>query len=153
MSTAVMERSGTTSAAYRKAAIVAMWVGLGLTIAATIVPFTTSALADHIRKSYPRYTDARVDTAVSTWLIILTIIGVLGVAGWLWTIWIVRIGKRGARWIATTLLVLGTGVALTDLLVEDTSGDVGLAPVLGWIGLLPCLAGFVAVLLLWRRSP
>lgn len=152
MSTVVMERARTSSSGSRKAAISAMCVGLVLTIAVTIVPFTTNALADHIRESYPRYTDARVDTAVTAWLVILTIIGALGVVGWLWTIWIVRTGKRGARWVATTLLVLGAGVGLSDLLVEDTSGDVGLAPMLGWIGLLPCLAGLVAVLLLWRES-
>ena len=70
-------------------AIAAMVVGLVLTIVATIVPFVTSALRDHIRAGYPAYTDARVDSAVSAWLIILTVIGVLGVVGWLWSIWIV----------------------------------------------------------------
>jgi hypothetical protein len=46
----------------------------------------------------------------------------------------------------------GTSLALTALLVKDTSGEVGLAPVLGLIGLLPCVAGLAAVVLLWRRS-
>ncbi|MGB0098131.1 MAG: hypothetical protein WBP81_37040 [Solirubrobacteraceae bacterium] len=50
------------------------------------------------------------------------------------------------------MFVLGTGIALLDLLVKDTSGDTGLPPLLGWIGLLPCLAGFLAVALLWMRS-
>lgn len=29
-------------------------------------------------------------------------------------------------------------------------GDVGLAPLLGWIGVLPCVAGLAAVTMLWR---
>lgn len=148
----LMKTARPTTTPSRKSAIAAMSVGLVLTIVATIVPFITSALADHIRASYPDYTEARVDTAVSTWLIILTIIGALGVVGWLWTIWIVKAGKRWARWAATAMFVLGTCVALTDLLIKDTSGDTGLAPMLGWLGMLPCLAGLVAVALLWRRS-
>jgi hypothetical protein len=47
--------------------------------------------------------------------------------------------------------VLGTGTAVFDLLVTDTSGDTGLPPLLGWVGVLPCLAGLLAVLLLCRR--
>jgi hypothetical protein len=47
---------------------------------------------------------------------------------------------------------LGAGTAVFDLLVRDTSGDTGLPPLLGWSGLIPCLAGAVAVVRLWRRS-
>ncbi len=133
-------------------AIAAMVVGLVLTIVATIVPFVTSALRDHIRTGYPAYTDARVDSAVDVWLIILTVIGALGVAGWLWSIWIVARRTRWASWAATAMFALGTSVAVADLLIKDKSGDIGLAPVLGWIGMLPCLAGLAAVVLLWRRS-
>lgn len=50
------------------------------------------------------------------------------------------------------MFVLGTGVALFDLLVKDTSGDTGLPPLLGWTGMLPSLAGLLAVTLLWIRS-
>ena len=133
-------------------AIAAMVVGLVLTIVATIVPFVTSALRDHIRAGYPAYSDACVDSAVNTWLIILTVIGALGVIGWLWSIRIVAERKRWASWAATAMFVLGTCVAVTDLLIKDKSGDIGLAPMLGWIGMLPSLAGLVAVVLLWRPS-
>ena len=78
--------------------IAAMVVGLMLTIVATIVPFVTSALRNHIRTSYPAYTYARVDSAVNTWLVVLTIIGALGVIGWLWSIRIVAaqaVGELG----------------------------------------------------------
>jgi hypothetical protein len=112
----------------------------------------TSALRDHIRAGYPAYTDGQVDSAVSAWLIILTVIGALGVVAWIWSIWVVAKRKRWASWAATAMFTLGASVAVADLLITDTSGDVGLAPILGWIGLAPCLAGLVAVVLLWRRS-
>jgi hypothetical protein len=133
--------------------VAAMAVGLVLTVVATIVPFVTGALHDHIRTGYPTYTDARVDSAVNSWLIILTVIGALGVAGWLGSIGIVAARKPWARWAATGMFALGTGVAVADLLIRDNSGDIGLAPLLGWIGMLPSAAGLVAVVLLWRRSP
>ena len=136
----------------RSSAIAVMAVGLALTIVATIVPFITSTLRDHIRAGYPGYTAARVDAAVNIWLIILTIIGALGVVGWLLSIWMVATRKRGTSWAATALFALGTGIAVTDLVIRDTSGDAGLAPALGWIGMLPCLAGLFAVALFWRRS-
>jgi len=154
MNTALLERTHRTATRRQWPAIAALGVGLVLTIVATIVPFITTDLRDHIRDSYPHYTDARVDNAVTAWLITLTILGVLGVVGWLWTMWAVKAGKR-APWLATALVVLGTGVALTTLLIKDTSGDTGLAPVLGWLEMLPCLAGAVAVALLWsaRHEP
>jgi hypothetical protein len=133
-----------------------MYAGLGLTVLATAVPYidlgTGHLLADHIRAGYPTYTPARIDTAVSLWLAILTVVGALGVVGWLGTIWATRRGKGWARWAATALLVLGTLLSLTTLLTKDTSGDTGLAPLLGWIGLLPSVAGVWAVRLCWRTA-
>jgi hypothetical protein len=49
------------------------------------------------------------------------------------------------------MFVVGTSIALFNLLVQDTSGDTGLPPLLGWVGLLPSLAGLAAVILLWRK--
>jgi hypothetical protein len=48
------------------------------------------------------------------------------------------------------MFVVGTTIALLDLLIKDTSGDTGLSPLLGWSGMLPCAAGLVAVIVLWR---
>ena len=133
-----------------------MYAGLALTVVALVVPHvdhaTGNVLADHIRAGYPGYTPARIDTAVTTYLVYLSVIGALGVVCWLWTIRAVMAGKRRARRTATALFAIGTGVALFDLLVKDTSGDTGLPPLLGWVGMLPCLAGLLAVTLLWRRA-
>jgi hypothetical protein len=68
-------------------------------------------------------------------------------AGWFWAI---RAGKRWARGAATAMFALGTGIAVTNLLIRDTSGGTGLPALLGWAGTLPCLAGLLAVTLLWR---
>ena len=145
-----------TTARHERSAIGAMYAGLGLAVVALIVPYvdhaTANTLAGHIRVGYPTYTQARIDTAVTTYLVYLSVVGALGIICWLWTIWAIKAGKRWARGIATALFALGTAIALTDLLVKDTSGDTGLPPLLGWAGMLPCLAGLLAVTLLWRRS-
>ncbi|MFH9576237.1 hypothetical protein ACH4MG_37665 [Streptomyces sp. NPDC017454] len=112
---------------------------------------TTHLLADHIRAGYPSYAQARVDSAVTAYQVVLSVIGALGVLVWLTTAWAVKAGKRWARPAATVMLVLGTSVGLTGLLTKDTSGETGLPPELGWAGMIPCLAGVAAVTLLWRR--
>ncbi|WP_232265443.1 hypothetical protein [Streptomyces pactum] len=138
-----------------RGALGAMYAGLALTVLATLAPYadrgTTHLLADRIRAGYPGYSPARIDSAVTTYLVVLTAIGALGVLAWLTAAWALRAGKRWARPAATALFVIGTGVGLTGLLTEDTSGETGLPPELGWAGMAPCLAGLVAVVLLWRR--
>jgi hypothetical protein len=127
-----------------------------LTVLATIVPHvdhaTANVLADHIQAGYPAYTTARIDSAVTTYLVYLTAVGALGIVAWLGMIWAVKARKRRVRGAATAMFVLATSIAAFDLLVKDTSGDTGLPPLLGWIGMLPCLAGLLAVALLWRKS-
>lgn len=137
--------------------IATMYAALALTVIATLVPYvdraTSNTPADHIRTGYPTYGQARIDTAATTYLVYLSIIGVLGIVAWLWTVRVVKMRKRWARGAATAMVALGTGVALTDLLIKDTSGDTGLSPLLGWVGILPCLPGLLAVTLLWRTPP
>ncbi|MEZ7002203.1 hypothetical protein [Streptomyces sp. AD55] len=135
--------------------LAAVYAGLVLTGLVAITPYadraTTHLLADHIRAGYPAYDQARVDSAVTAYLLLLTVVGVLGVLAWLGTAWAVRTDKPWARPAATVLFVLGAGVALAGLLTRDTSGDTGLPPALGWAGTVPCLAGAVVLTQLWRR--
>jgi hypothetical protein len=139
----------------RRSALTALYAGLTTTVVATITPFldqaTSHSLEDHIRAGYPNFSQARVDTAVTTYEVILTVIGVLGVAGWAIVIRAVTTGKWWTAPLATATFLLGLGIALTGLLVKDTSGETGLSPLLAWVGLLPCLPGLIAVTLLWRR--
>ena len=145
-----------TTASQDRPAVSAMYAGLGLTVAAMAVGYidhaTVNVLADHIRAGYPAYTKARIDTAVTTYLVYLTAVGALGIIGWIWTIRAVKAGRRWSRVTATAMLALGTGIALTNLLIKDTSGETGLPPLLGWAGMLPCLPGLLAVVLLWSRG-
>ncbi|MEU3224808.1 hypothetical protein ABZ695_16850 [Streptomyces sp. NPDC006976] len=136
--------------------LAAMYAGLALTVLATIAPYadrgTTHLLADHIRAGYPDYSQAQIDSAVTTYLVVSTVIGALGVLAWLTTAWTVKSGKRWAPALATAVFVTAAATGLTGLLIKDTSGATGLPPELGWAGLIPCLAGAVAVTLLWRRA-
>jgi hypothetical protein len=133
----------------------ALYAGLALTVVATLVPYldraTFDTLAAHIRAGYPRYTQVRGDAGADIYLAYLSVIGALGVAGWIWTIHAVKTGWRWVRAAATTILVLATVVTLIDLFIKDTSGDTGLPHLFGWVGLLPCLPGLLAVTLMWRR--
>lgn len=132
-----------------------MYIGAGLTVIAALFPFidqsTTTVLADHIHASYPAYRPGAIDAAVTAYLAILSTIGVLGLLGWLGTIWAARVGRRWAPWLAIGLLATATCIAIAALTVQDTSGDVGLAPLLGWLQVLPCIPGLAAVAL-WRRA-
>jgi hypothetical protein len=145
-----------TTTHHDRSAIAAMYAGLGLTVIAMIVAYvdraTANVLAGHIQAGYPGYSRARIDDAVTTYLIYLSVVGMLGIISWLGTIRAIRAGKRWARGVATAIFVVATIIALTDLLIKDTSADTGLPPLLGWIGMLPCLAGLLAVGLLWTRS-
>jgi hypothetical protein len=136
-------------------ALAVMYAGLALSMAALAVPYvdhaTANVLASHLRHGYPAYSPARIDSAVTVYLIYLSVVGVLGIACWLATIRAVQTGQRWARPAATVAFTLGTSIALTNLLIRDTSGDTGLPPLLGWTGLLPGLAGLVAITLLGKE--
>ncbi|GAA1031774.1 MULTISPECIES: hypothetical protein [Amycolatopsis] len=135
--------------------LAAIYAGLALTVLATIAAYvdrgTTRLLADHVQTGYPAYSPAQVDSAVTTYLVVLSAIGALGVVGWLTAAWAVKAGKKWARPAASVLLVLGISAGLAGLLTKDTSGATGLPPELGWAGTIPCLAGVLAVALLWTR--
>jgi len=84
--------------------------------------------------------------------VILAVIGGLGVVGWFGTMGVARVSRRAAGALASVLLVIAIGLALTGLTVTDTSGDVGLSPLLASLQLLPCVAGLAAVVLFWRKG-
>jgi len=139
-----------------QAALATMYAGAGLTVIAALSPFidqaTTTVLADHVREGYPAYGAGEINAAVTAYTVILAVVGVLGLLGWLGTGWAVRAGKGWARLLATAMFAIGACVAIAAATTKDTSGDVGLAPLLGWLQVLPCLPGLAAVVLLWRRA-
>ncbi|GAB3919233.1 hypothetical protein GCM10011575_29760 [Microlunatus endophyticus] len=135
--------------------LAAAYAGLALTIAAIGLLYldhaTTNVLASHIRDGYPDYPSARITTAATTYLVYLSILGGLGILTWLATIWAVVRRRRLARWLTPALVLTGIGIGLFNLLIRDTSGDTGLPALIGWVGLVPSLAGLAVVILLWRR--
>jgi hypothetical protein len=138
-----------------RAAVPVLRVGLVATALVTAYAWvdsaTTATLAAHVAASYPALGAAEVDAAASAYLAILTSVGVLGAVAWVVVARAARRGRAWAPWAGTAALLLGLGVALAGLTVRDTSGDVGLAPALGWAQLVPCAVGLVAVAALWRR--
>lgn len=134
------------------AAVLAMYLGVAATIIATVIPYVDrETLVDHIRAGYPTYGQARIDKAATTYVVYLSVVGVLGLAGWFWSIRAAKADKGWAAGAAIAMFLVGTSIALTDLLIRDTSGDTGLPALLGWVGLLPSLPGALAITLLWRR--
>lgn len=146
-----------TTPTHHRAAVTVMGVGLALTVLATVVPFlgrpVGRLIAEHVEAGYPGYGPERIQTAVMIYLTVLAAVGALGIAGWITAIVATRAGKRWATWLATAMLVVGTSIGTFDLLVRDTSGDTGLPPAVGWLGLLPSAAGLLAVVLLWMARP
>lgn len=144
------------STSYSRSALAALYVGLVLTVISLLVLYADRAgpntLAEHVRSGYPDYGPERIDEAVTAYLIVLSLIGACAVVGWLVAIRATWAGKQWARWLVPGLFAVGTSVALFMLLVRDTSGDPGLAPLHGWIGMLPSVAGLAAVILIWRSS-
>lgn len=134
----------------------AMYAGLALTAAATLVPLidlvTVDSLTDHVRAAYPYWPADLVAGDRNAIVIYLSAIGLLGIAGWLWAIWAVAKHKRTARLVTTVMFVLGASIALIDLNFSEAAYDRVIPPLYGTLGLLPSLAGLVAVILVWRHG-
>jgi hypothetical protein len=134
-----------------------MSLGLALTVIVTAVPFFGSPVGElifrHVEAGYPSYSVSAATTATMIYLVGLTVVGLIGMACWIVSLAATRAGKRWAPEIATVALVLAVSVGLFDLMVRDTSGDTGLPSLIGWLGLLPCLPGAFAVVVLWMEPP
>jgi hypothetical protein len=133
----------------RRPAVTAMGIGLLLTVvtlvALIIDQASGSSIADHVNALYAPL-GLHPDPNVLFGYLYVT--GGIGVLLWLTTIWSVSQHKRWARVVASFVLVVATSLALLVLFVSEYGGQI--FPTLwGILGLLPCLAGLVAVILLW----
>jgi hypothetical protein len=135
-------------------AIAAMEVGLALTALALAVPIvdqlTVRGLAAHLHAVYAGYGVSEPPASVI--VTYLVVVGAIGTVSWLVTIWAIRHYRRWARPVATGLFLLATGLAVVNLTASEYGNQPVLPRWLGLVGLLPCLAGLVAVVLLWRGT-
>ncbi len=136
----------------RRRAIVAMGLGLLLTvvelIALVIDQTAVHGIAHHLSALYAPYGLHPDPDWLFYYLYATTATGILL---WLTTIWVVRRQKRWARVIAATVFVVATGIALLNLSVSEYGTRI--FPLFwGILGLLPCVAGLAAVVLLWTAG-
>jgi hypothetical protein len=130
-----------------------MVVGLALTVVALAAPavdqLTAGTLAAHLQTVYAG--TGAVAPAASAITAYLVVVGLVGVLCWVATIQAARRRRRRAPAMAAAFLVLGAALALVDLTVTEYGRPI-LPTWLGVLGLLPCLPGLVAVVLLARRT-
>lgn len=134
-------------------AVRVMVVGLALTVVSLAAPvvdqLTARDLAAHLQTVYA---GTGVPTpAASAITTSLVGVGLLGVLCWVATIQTVRRGRRGAPVMATAFLALGAAFTVVELTVAEYGRPI-LPAWVGVLGLLPCLPGLVAVVLLSRRN-
>lgn len=134
-----------------------MYLGLALAVIATLVPVVDTATLDslsaHVRDAYPHWNAGMIEGDRNAILGYLLVTDVLGIIAWLWTTWLVAGGRRGARAVSTVAFVLGTGIALMNLTLGGERYDTIVPTLYGLLGMLPCIAGLVAVTLVWRHQP
>ena len=141
------------SAQTRNPALPALWTGLVLTVLATLAPvvdlLATGTIEAHVRSTYPDWPDEWVQADATAIVVGLGAIGLLGAISWLI---VLRATIRGRRWatiVATVLWALAatvTGATAAPAGAYDQLVPMGLV----LITALPCLAGLVAVVQLWR---
>lgn len=136
----------------RRGAVVALGVGLLLTviwsIALVIDQVSLHRIADHVHSLYaPRHLNPDPNALFN----ILYVTGTIGIVLWLRTIWGASRQERLTRYVASIVFVLATGIALLGLLASEYGTRI-LPTVWGVLGLLPCIAGLVAVILLWTPA-
>ena len=136
----------------RGAPVTVMGVGLLFTvitlIALIIDQASIQSIADHVDALYA---PLALHPDPNVLLGILYVTGLIGIVLWLATIWGARRQKRSARVAASFVFVVATSLALLVLFVSEHGTQI-FPTVWGIVGLLPSVAGLLAVILLWRGS-
>ncbi|UYM04339.1 hypothetical protein [Solicola gregarius] len=127
-----------------------MYVGLALSAllaGLTVVDqATVGGITDEMWKEYPDYTAGEVDTEAGATAAALYVLAGLGIACWSWLAVATRRGWRHTRWVATTVLALA-------LVASASMSYVPMPSYLASAMWLPCIAGIVALTMLWLRKP
>jgi hypothetical protein len=132
----------------------ALYVGLALTVLAAVAPLldiaTVDTLAGHVRDAYPHWSPHSVALDRNAIAIYLAGTAALGIPLWLVTI---RGAARRRRWapiVATVAFAAGALLALINLTVGGEQYDVIVPYSYGALTALPCVAGAVALVSVWR---
>ncbi|MGW1192344.1 hypothetical protein [Streptomyces sp. NPDC002559] len=132
-----------------------MYAGLALTAVTALAPLvdaaTVDTIAGHVRAAYPDWGPGPVGqdrTAITAYL---AVTGGLGVLLWLLAIRAVASGRRWARAAATSAWGAGVTLAMVNLGMGGERYEVIVPVGYGVLTLLPCVAGGVAVVRLWRH--
>ncbi|RII18686.1 hypothetical protein DSC45_08705 [Streptomyces sp. YIM 130001] len=132
-----------------------MQLGLALTAAVAAVPLvdlaTADSIAGHVRDAYPNWPATEVAKDRTAITVYLGTVGLLGIPCWLWAIRSAGRGSRRAPVLAGTLFTAGMCMALFGLTYASAPYERVLPLPYGLLGLLPCLAGLAAVVLLRRE--
>ena len=136
-----------------KRAVVVMYAGLALTVIAVLaVMIGDGSINRHFHEVYDPYIGAaKADEDKGPLVTYLYMVGGIGVISWLWMVWAVKRAKRWARGVATIVFLLATVDALVNLLMQEYHKTI-LPTSIGLAGVLPCVAGLVAIVLLWTRD-
>ncbi|WP_163511567.1 hypothetical protein [Fodinicola acaciae] len=134
---------------------IAMYVGLALTVLATVAPLldlaTVDTLTSHVRDAYPQWAPHLVAIDRNAIAIYLVASNALGVPVWLMAIHAVRKGKRWAPIAATAGLVAGLLFPLIDFSLKGGAYDIVVPYGYGALTLVPCVAGLIATIATWRN--
>ncbi|MGW1374186.1 hypothetical protein ACWD6P_07900 [Streptomyces sp. NPDC002446] len=152
MATATAHR---TLSSPQRQAVVTMYVGLALSVIATVivpllVALATSSYTDYIKTAYPTYDADKVSNYQQMMLMYLVANGVIGAVTWLWVLRRTKKQKAATFTVASIVFVLALSLALFNYLVKDSTGYAALSPLLGIANLVPCVAGLAAIVMLWR---
>ena len=136
----------------RNGAVTAMGIGLVLTVIALIAlildQMNGHTLAQHVEALYAPH---NLDPDPNVLFGYLYVVGVIGILLWLAAIRGVLQHKRGAKVIATIVFIVGISVGLFNAFVSEYGMQI--FPTLwGALGLMPSVAGLVAVIGLWTSS-
>ena len=135
---------------------VAMYLGLALTMLATLAPLldlaTVDTLAAHVRDAYPSWGQDLVAKDRDAIAVYLVATGAAGTVLWSLTIWAVMTAKRWARLAAFAGFGAGVLVALANLTGGGDHYDVVVPYAYGTLTLPACVAGLAALVSLRRHG-
>lgn len=135
-----------------RGATLALSIGLALSLASIagllVDQMSVHSLADHVSAQYSPFGKVPDPDVLFAYLYITA---GLGVVVWMIALRGARRRKRWVPWLAGMTFVVGAALAVFNLVITEHGTQV--FPVL-WsvLGLLPSVAGLIAVSLLWTRT-